>query len=378
MELPKNITQIGMANGRCKIYIEDYVISYIKQLNHAAGDKNIAVALYGVRREENEVAYLFLYGACKLNFLQKECRHLSQAQQQEIERLRVKHFGDYSFLGYRLLNGEMIEGFHVCEQGICRYVEGYAQFYEKNDSMLAYMLDARKEVPPETVDLEKYETVKRRQEERRSSVQDDRKEKEVPVALVGSANLRGMRVAVVAVFALLCIVGLGAAKDGAAVGKLQDVVGQLAEGVTEQHLPDATQPVPESVAIDSIVAEDKLAEAILQENNNLDVVPVAAEPVAEPVPSSVTEEISQPEPEVMGEEIPVEESVAPEEPVTAEQATAEQVVSEPISYIIQKGDTLIDISMLNYGTDTRVQEICTLNQIDNPDDIKVGQKILLP
>ena len=161
MELPKNITQIGAANNRCKIYIEDYVISYIKQLNQVAGDKDIAVALYGVRKEENDVTYLFLYGACKLNFLQRESRHLSQAQQQEIERLRVKHFGDYIFLGYRLLNGEMIEGFHVCEQGICRYVAGYAQFYEKNDSMLAYMLDVRQEVQPETVNLEKYDTVRK-------------------------------------------------------------------------------------------------------------------------------------------------------------------------------------------------------------------------
>ena len=85
MELPKNITQIGEANQRCKIYVEDYVISYMKQLNHLARDKDMAVALYGIQKEENDVSYFFLYGACKLNFLQRETRHLSQAQYQEIE-----------------------------------------------------------------------------------------------------------------------------------------------------------------------------------------------------------------------------------------------------------------------------------------------------
>ena len=132
MELPKNITQIGETNPHCKIYVEDYVISYIRQLNQYAREKGLAVALYGTKREEGEITYLFLYGACKLNFLQRECRHLSQAVCQEVEKLRRKHFAEYEFLGYRLLDGEMIEGFHICEQGVCRYVGGYAQFYEKN------------------------------------------------------------------------------------------------------------------------------------------------------------------------------------------------------------------------------------------------------
>ena len=147
MELPKNITQIGETNPHCKIYVEDYVISYIRQLNQYAREKGLAVALYGTKREEGEITYLFLYGACKLNFLQRECRHLSQAVCQEVEKQRRKYFSDYVFLGYRLLDGEMVEGFHICEQGVCRYVEGYAQFYEKNDQMLAFMLDDRQGRP---------------------------------------------------------------------------------------------------------------------------------------------------------------------------------------------------------------------------------------
>ena len=158
MELPKNITQIGETNPHCKIYVEDYVISYIKQLNQHACDKMLAVGLYGERKEEAGITYLFLYGACRLNFLQKECRHLSQAVQQEAEKQRKKYFSEYDFLGYRLLDGEMVEGFHVCQQDVCRYIEGYAQFYVKNEKMLALMLDERQEeAKPEEFNQEKYD-----------------------------------------------------------------------------------------------------------------------------------------------------------------------------------------------------------------------------
>ena len=169
MELPKNITQVGEADKYCKIYMEDYVISYIKQMNHLAEEQKKAVAFYGKRRMEGEISYIFCYGACLLRTLQTEVRHLSQAQQQEIEKLHFRYFPELEFCGYKLLNGEPVEGFSICEQGICRYVSGYACFYEKNDAMLAYMLDARgEEAEPEKVDLEKFERVRQRQEERRA------------------------------------------------------------------------------------------------------------------------------------------------------------------------------------------------------------------
>ena len=129
MELPKNITQIGEVNPYCKIYVEDYVVSFMKQLNQRAAQKQVSVALYGTKKEEAGITYLFCYGSGPLGFLQKENRHLSQAVLQEAEKQRKKFFGELQFLGYCLLNGDMPEGFWIYEQGVCRYVEGYARFY---------------------------------------------------------------------------------------------------------------------------------------------------------------------------------------------------------------------------------------------------------
>ncbi len=423
MELPKNITQIGESDSRCKIYVEDYVVSYLKQMNWLARDKDMAVALYGNVREEGGVTYHFTYGACKLTFLQRETRHLSQAQQQEIEKFRKQYFEKYTFLGYRILNGEMIEGFHICEQDICRYISGYAQFYEKNDCMLAYMLDVREEASTEVVDQTKYDAVKKKQEERKAQYQEKGEERHV-VSRAGrqaedtressgnARNMRNMKVAVFAVFALLCLLGIGSMNGGSGMESLQVAARQIVENAMEQRLPDASdeaalEETAQAANADALVAEDKLNNAILQENAL--ATASASETVLTPETENTPEGQDGEEKSLEGESVqgqtgtPAEEGTVPAETSqlremtqmsepeqqedsaqtaeTTNQASVPELAgtaSQPTSYKIQKGDTLIGISLRNYGTDAKVRDICSLNQIANPDDIKIGQTILLP
>lgn len=430
MELPKNITQIGEVGRDCKIYVEDYVVSYMKQLNRAAQDKDMAVALFGKRREENGIVYYFVYGACKLDFLQREVRHLSQAQRQEIERYRRKYFMELAFVGYRLLDGDMIEGFHICEQDICRYISGYAQFYEKNDAMLAYMLDVREEAAPEQVNQEKYEEVKKRQEERRIAAErpvrsarmsegparaHDRgqtRETSNVQRMPASVNLQKMRLTAVGVFALLCLLGIATFRDAEKNQGLQTV---QSTGVDARTGSDAAgvPVVSDSVQKDTLVMEDKLEQALLQENSTAETKDAAGAKAAEGTQASSVEtlptEESQPDasqsaiqPETQSETQPesqtedlqtgasgqspetVQESRVPQTTEKNEAAqSGEASVSEPVSsgavaYVIQPGDTLIAISKRQYGTDIRVADICNLNKISNPDDIKEGQVIMLP
>ncbi len=425
MELPKNITQIGESDQHCKIFVEDYVVSYMKQLNNLAADKDMAVALYGIRKEEDEVSYLFLYGACKIDFLQRDTRHLSQAQQQEIERFRKKYFKEYTFLAYRLLNGEMIEGFHVCEQGICRYISGFSQFYEKNDSMLAYMLDVRQEVKPETVNQEKYEIAKKHQEERKiiheESGRGRAKTAGKPAGKVSGTSVgvpRKIRGTVAVAFVLLCVIGLVSMNQEGSLLELQNFAGQMLDGVMQQKIPDAIEVNNNNVQVDTLVAEDKLTDAVRRENagaeslgtnvpetnlpdtdntdgnaetsqtesgqtqtsnteaENAQTPDVGTENTQTPdteTENAQTPDAEQPENSDAGQ--PAAENTGNENTDTE---NAQPASSQPTSYIIAEGDTLIGISIRNYGSDSRVREICSLNQITNPDDIKVGQKILLP
>lgn len=456
MELPKNITQIGEANPHCKIYVEDYVVSYIKQMNQFAGEKELAVALYGIRKEEGEITYIFLYGACKLVFLQKECRHLSQAVWQEVEKQRKKYFSKYTFLGYRLLNGEMVEGFHICEQSVCRYVEGYARFYEKNDSMLAFMLEERREeVQPEKVDQEKYDMVKKRQEERRSQADENsghafsRKrrnmirdtlpeeeggghafpEKQKPFfgekTIPGEAGRRQgrSRFTAAAAFVLLCGIGLTAV-GGGRWGDLRLAVEQMMDSLTQKQLPDAVEAVNGTAQVGTVVAEEKLTDAVLKENaaagteedqekgqgSDQEEPSSGAEETGNSDSGQETPAETQPDSGDAGQEAPPEtqpgsgdtgQETPPEtQPGTGDagqetppetqpgtdssgqQEPAWQPDTKPsaelISYTVQKGDTLIGICIRRYGSDARVAEICALNNITNPDDIKEGEKIFIP
>lgn len=408
MELPKNITQIGEVNPFCKIYVEDYVISYLKQMNQVALNKNMAVALYGERKTDGEITYLFMYGACKLDFLQRETRHLSQAQKLEIEKLRKKYFVNYDFLGYRFMNGEMIEGFHVCEKDVCRYIEGYAQFYTKNETMLAYMLGSREqESCPEVVDSTKYEMVKKRQEARKwqesqkatgtqeLGIQAEQMINTEPVdnkeATRSTGNMRGMKLATVAVFVLLCMAGLSNLGGVESVEDLRNAAEDMVADMTEQKLPDAVE-VKE--ANSTVVVQDKLSEALQEENRVVDTskeTEAVPEPVREtaPEPAIVSEPVAEATPEpVVATELKVETASAPAvvtepvaeatpEPVVATEPVVE-TVSEPMSYTIGEGDTLLGICFRAYGSNVRMEEVCELNEIDDPDDIKVGQKILLP
>jgi len=411
MNLPKNITQIGEVNPHCKIYIEDYAISFMKQINKIASDKDMAVALYGNINKEGDVSYIFIYGAGKLDFLQKEVRHLSQAQIQEMEKLRKRYFQEYELVGYRLLNGEMIEGVHVYEQGICRYIAGYAQFYEKNDSMLAYMLDFKGGMAePEVVNQEKYETVKKRQEERKIRSEEtgkkyfsdakkpdsldgisDSERRELKAVWnkeneSGKKSLRHMKFTAAAVFVLLCAAGIAMMNDTDQMQDFKDTAMDFVEEMTEQKLPDsvpASGNVQQNVdsAESTLVAEDKLVDAVLKENDKsvqeTEETPESSEEGTEQNPEADTQSDGLGEQGTDGQAMTDASNETPSE-ATNESLAETEPSSEVVSYTIQKGDTLLDISISNYGDVSRIKEICSLNQIEDPDDIKVGQKILLP
>jgi len=385
MELPKNVTQIGETDKFCKIYMEDYVVSYMKQMNRHAEDKTMGLALYGKCSAEDTISYYFIYGAAKLNYLQREVKHLSQAQNQEIERFRRKYFADSEFVGYVLLNGDMIEGVWLMESMGSRYVKGYACFYEKNDCMLAYMLDSRaEEVPPEEVPGEKYEEVRKRQEERKQEYAErDAKVERVRSGSEAEQRMRGMRFAAASMFVLLCLVTVVTWQTEGTDGKTGTRLKSIFAGLSaKEDASDAVEVMGTDV-INTLVAEDQLAEAIRQENEKAQemLTPEPAgentpEPILtpEPTPEPTPVPVETPEPTPISTPIPTPTPVVTPEPVAV--PTQSEVNYE--TYIIKKGDTLREISLEKYGSIRYVEAICELNDISEPDNIQMGQKILLP
>ena len=387
MDLPKNIVQIGEIDKTCKVYIEDFCFSYLKQLNVQASSKHIAVALYGSSREEEGISYLFVYCACRVLFLEKDTKYLPQAALQDIEKQRKRYFAEYSFLGYHILDGEMMEGIHAFDHGTCRYVGGYARFYEKNEKMLQYMLSEKKgEAPSEEVSVEKYEAVRKRQEERKRQVEAFQRQKERRRETAVHRNPApeknaGMRFAgTAAVLAL----GVGGAFFAGNSGQLQGLfqaAKQTLANITERQLPEAVPVAANAVQVDKIVAEDKLTQAILEENRSEETDSASLQDGEEAMTRESEELPAQSE--VLREEsgiIPSEAASSEEElPVSAAvEAPPSQEARKPTKYTVKRGDTLLDICQTWYGDESRLEEICSMNHITDPNDIKAGQKILLP
>ena len=387
MDLPKNIVQIGEIDKTCKVYIEDFCFSYLKQLNVQASSKHIAVALYGSSREEEGISYLFVYCACRVLFLEKDTKYLPQAALQDIEKQRKRYFAEYSFLGYHILDGEMMEGIHAFDHGTCRYVGGYARFYEKNEKMLQYMLSEKKgEAPSEEVSVEKYEAVRKRQEERKRQVEAFQRQKERRRETAVHRNPApeknaGMRfVGTAAVLAL----GVGGAFFAGNSGQLQGLfqaAKQTLANISERQLPEAVPVAANAVQVDKIVAEDKLTQAILEENRSEETDSASLQDGEETMTRESEELPAQ-------SEVPREESgIIPSEAASSEEdlpvsaaveAPPSQEARKPTKYTVKRGDTLLDICQTWYGDESRLEEICSMNHITDPNDIKAGQKILLP
>lgn len=66
---------------------------------------------------------------------------------------------------------------------------------------------------------------------------------------------------------------------------------------------------------------------------------------------------------------------------TATQAVTTTATAAPPSqkkYIVEKGDTLMSICKKMYGDSLRYKDVMELNKLDNPDKLLIGQELLLP
>lgn len=392
MELPKNIVQIGKPDKSHKIFVEDYVISYIKQVGRSGGGEAVGLALYGRAYEENDCCYYFLYCAAKVEGIEHRGPYLSQVEKEEAAELGKRHFPEQDFLAWCCVREELADSIYILKQGKGIEVCGYACFYEKNESMLNYMLAlARQEKREESTDDAapgegtargewKAETYKKQLAERAGEAKT-RKEREKREAAGRKTEAPGNgygRIAAAAALFALCLLGIGALRDPEKREELQVTAQQVIASLSEQKL--AEEPAEQDSIAASDVSDESNREAGQQEGQTAGMEPdnriVRAEPdldVAEGEP------VSAGQVQETGEQTAAVGSVSGgDSRANGETEEATQTTATPVLYTIVKGDTLISICRAKYGSMDRIQEICELNQISNPDSIAVGQTILLP
>ena len=407
LDLPKNVRQIGEPEENRKIYIEDYVITYLKRFAKEEPLGSRIAVLLGDAERMGGIPYLFIRSAVALKELEyseggipftdevwaevySAVKEYFPAQDilgwflsvpgypMELDpglaRIHVNCFGgvDKVLLAAEPTDGD--EDFFAYENGRLTRQKGYYIFYEKNEAMQRFMIDTG---DGESID-EKEQFEDRAIKSFRAIVQEKKDisgQKRVMTFLYTASTFLVMVVLVIGITLINNyekMEGLEMAlSDISRTLESQEAEEALAETENVDAGPTAAEPaVTEPTAAEPTAAEEQPAEEAEQEAAEKPEQEAAGETEREAAGESEQgsgEESGQEEPKAAEQEEPQQE---------AQEAAAEDAIPE--IYTVQKGDTLLGISRRIYGRDDQIDAICSLNGIDDSDRILAGKKLLLP
>lgn len=382
---PKNIRQIGQVESNKKIYVEDYVMTYMKQIamkNY--GNYQVAVLLGGCSKSE-EGELIFISAAVTVDDIHYEDdRIFSNEAWNGIYEDIKKYFADVEIVGWFITRPGLIlelddkikkihvdnfagedktllmydsiereEAFYIFDDNQLKKQTGYYIYYDKNDAMQSYMVDHKEQ---ESIEAE-YE---------------DRTTKEIRNILTKKKEPENERNGIPMLYAVSTLLAIVVLIIAAALVQNLDKISSMEQAI-------------------NVISNT------LGGSGNDD--PVAA-PTDTPTPVSSAEQTSgSTVVEVIeGNVTPLRETVSPNpatETAIPATPTPKPVVTQPVTeitkapqdnkeeqnqnyYTVKKGDTLVSISKNVYNSSAKVADIMEANNIDNQNYIFVGQKLILP
>ena len=393
IKLPKNIRQIGEREEKVKIYMEDYVNTYIRRLKVGSDEKPRVGILVGTRQAETERPYLFIIGALEVYgsymeegavrinemtwaavydkldkfFPQRAicgwfycCREEEEADLRTLFSTHDMYFrgGDKVLFLYRE-NEE--ENFYLGRISSFEKLKGFNIYYERNEQMQDYLISVN---PQRHIEEPKEEPVM----QNFRSVMQQQKEKSQQRKSSGFAASAAMLLLATAV-----VTGSYMLKNNKLEAVFSDNVEQTfpsgsGTSVSGSGISESGGSSGESAP--STQGQPGESQGVVIEEVPGNVFPTEA-PSTETPTEAPTEAPETQAPDPQPEQTAPPETNAPETPPATEAAAVS-------TYIVQSGDTLSIISKKIYGDDKHVQALCDANGITNPDFLYVGQELTLP
>lgn len=429
LKIPKNVMQIGTGSPNVKLYMEDYVHTFLERCQ----GKETCLA-FGQQEEKDGIRYYLIYGVEK----ETDFRRGNFPYFQKLERIG-KIEKKEAAVRFWTVRGEEIQ------------IGGYFIFYEQNEEMQAYMIAEREQSRPADVEEERVmEAISARREKRKAEAAADAA-RGITASRASAPNTASGRKTVLsrlgalkaaaptlnaasrktafgtayqarlgstgALFPKLCRIGclvlllvlVGTAltsvnqyPDMKAVSALLAGAVRNTKNETENTSPgliveetvgwNSSDEMAQSAALDEATQADDATGAAntamdgeVTDNRTADSVMPDSVMSDSVMPDSVTTD-SVTTDSVMADGQNAVTTDADAESSTARQSASasdsfpqvQEALARPESYQVQKGDSLIAISRRFYGTDEKVIEICRLNNIKDPNQIQPGQNILLP
>ena len=248
-KIPENICRIGRTDTLQKIYVEDYVISFLKEIvkdaEHAAADKAMLLLFYGEGFERNGEQFFFLDGLAVHAGTGKKGFH--REEQIYFDRIGRRFFPDKKGIGwYCLLPGRTTipEIFRNLHEQQFSEIQGYYIYYEKNTAMEEYLLhyhQAEKAPAPffDKNSVKKKVTKKPVKKRRRRT---DKPENDTMVPPYSVVAVRVMNAVSLCVLIICCIIAVTTLNQYDKMKRLEQTVICLEESLKDYH-DGAGEPV---------------------------------------------------------------------------------------------------------------------------------------
>lgn len=175
-----------------------------------------------------------------------------------------------------------------------------------------------------------------------------------------------------AVALLVSIVGIGAAQGRINISGFEDAVSAMSDKIRGKK--DRTEVLVGS-EIKETQESTQNSGATLTET--LDLIPIEEIPAGKIEKTDIPETTENTEAGDTEKETGTDAEKNQEENREDDKA-ADAAAKKPEYYTVKSGDTLTSISLNLYGTTDKIPEIVSLNQMENSDNIHVGQKLRLP
>ena len=414
LKIPKNVMQIGTGSPNVKLYMEDYVHTFLERCQ----GKETCLA-FGQQEEKDGIRYYLIYGVEK----ETDFRRGNFSYFQKLERIG-KIEKKEAAVRFWTVRGEEIQ------------IGGYFIFYEQNEEMQAYMIAEREQNRPAAVEEERVmEAINARREKRKAEAAADAA-RGITASRASAPNTASGRKTVLsrlgalkaaaptlnaasrkttfgtayqarlgstgALFPKLCRIGclvlllvlVGTALTSVNQYPDMKAVSALLAGAVRNTKNETENTSPGLIVEETVGwnSSDEMAQsAALDEATQADDATGAANTAMD---GEVTD--NRTADNVMTDNVTADSATADSQNAVATDADAEsstarqsasasdsfpqvqEALAHPESYQVQKGDSLIAISRRFYGTDEKVIEICRLNNIKDPNQIQPGQNILLP
>ncbi|MDO4454084.1 MAG: LysM peptidoglycan-binding domain-containing protein [Eubacteriales bacterium] len=382
-ELPKNVKQVGEVEKERKLYIEDYVVTYLQQLTKNAEGTKTAVFL-GEKKVQKDCHYLFISG-----ILEIEDGEFGEEQKKKMEEEKKKYFTQLSSIGWFLSTPgqkleltaelerkhrdlfpdedsvllirdtvEQEEILFLMEGSMLRDQGGYYVYYEQNPGMQEYLMDHKKQESVEEETKEERAIQSFRKKFRR------RQEKRQGTGIRWVYGAGTMLVMTILVIGITIINNYDKMKNMEKT--LTDISKQVAEEPDGRDLPVSAQIKMET---EKMTERQTETEGESQTETESDTEKQQTESQRQ----TETESEKQQQTETKMREANERRVIPEAENIKESSARPSQAV-----YIVKNGDTLADICQKYYGNLDKVEEICELNDITDQDEIWAGEKIVLP